>query len=290
MIALIIKTCDVLNVDLNLQYNESPDPNKAHEDVQDSPNETKTEKEGVSTISISGMTCSACTTTVESALRELKGVESALVSLHFQEARVFHAPDIDRTKLVSAITHVGYDASLGERAAPQKIDTIRQQAELLDLRKNLARLSTLSTIILILGDGVDYLGLDDVFHGHKLNAGFRQASLSALAGVAAFKYSNRIFRSAFEQAKRLRVNMHSLVAASSILGMGLSLFNVLSRADSNNPTTYYNTVIGVLFIVSAGRYVDLLSRRQATNTFVGLYSLLEETSRAKLVHGEVKEG
>lgn len=259
MIAFIIKTCDVLNVDLNLQYNESLDPSKEHEGVSEADEETQIDQNGISTISISGMTCASCVTAIETALLAVKGVESALVSLHFHEARVFHSQDLAQKRLVSAIEEVGFEASLGERATPQKIDTLRQQTELQALSSSLSRLSVLSTVILILGDGVDYLGLAK-FPPLIQADGIRQLSLLMLTAVSAFVYCKWIFRSAFEQARRLRLNMHILIAVSTLLGIALSLFNVLS-AEAGTPATYYNTVVGVLFIVTAGRYVDLLSRR-----------------------------
>jgi Cu+-exporting ATPase len=286
MIAFIIRTCDVLNVDLNLQYNESLDPSKHHEDVEESGEKQQAETAGISTISITGMTCSACTTTIEKALLEVRGVESALVSLHFQEARVFHATDLDTKTLVSAVEDVGYEAVPGERAAPQKIETLQQQDELQSLSQCLSKLSVISTIILVLGDGLDYAGMYPVVDAYQM-CGLRQMVLFVLAATAAFRYSKWIFGSAFDQAKRFRVNMHSLIGASTLLGLSLSVFNVF-MTTSGRSATYYNTVVGVLFIVTAGRYVDLLSGRQATNTFIGLYSLLEETSSVKLLNGKVR--
>ncbi|KAK5242733.1 hypothetical protein LTR20_003682 [Exophiala xenobiotica] len=286
MIAFIIRTCDVLNVDLNLQYNESLDPSKHHEDVEESEGKQQTKTAGISTISITGMTCSACTTTIEKALLEVKGVESALVSLHFQEARVFHATDLDTKTLVSAVENVGYEAVPGERGATQKIETLQQQVELQSLSQCLSKLSVISTIILVLGDGLDYAGLYPIVDTYQMS-GLRQMVLFVLAATAAFRYSKWIFGSASDQAKRFRVNMHSLISASTLLGLSLSVFNVF-MTTSGRSATYYNTVVGVLFIVTAGRYVDLLSRRQATNTFIGLYSLLEETSSVKLLNGKRK--
>ena len=53
-------------------------------------------------------------------------------------------------------------------------------------------------------------------------------------------------------------------------------------------TKYLDSIIGVLLIVTAGRYMDFLSRRRAADAFVGLYSLIDETSSVRLSGIEVR--
>lgn len=62
---------------------------------------------------VAGMTCAACVRNVESALAQVPGVESAVVSLVLETARVQIAPeaDVTETQLVAAVAGAGYTAS-----------------------------------------------------------------------------------------------------------------------------------------------------------------------------------
>ncbi|MCK5158565.1 MAG: heavy-metal-associated domain-containing protein, partial [Candidatus Heimdallarchaeota archaeon] len=64
-------------------------------------------------IGVSGMTCAACSATIERSLNKREGVNSAVVSLATNEAVVTFDPDlIDVSELVDAIESVGYDVRL----------------------------------------------------------------------------------------------------------------------------------------------------------------------------------
>ena len=156
MIAFIINSCDALDINLHLQYNESVRHDDDPEDLSHFEKKDTTERSGSTILSISGMTCAACTSTVESALYEIEGVDKALVSLPLQEARVFHATEINTEILIEAVENKGYDASSGERSSQQKIATLRHTEELQVLRKSLRGLVSSSTLIFSLGYGVNY--------------------------------------------------------------------------------------------------------------------------------------
>lgn len=280
MIAFIIKSCEMLDINLQLQYNDAAKVNYGQaNDVFDQEKGGVQHEAGVTIISISGMTCAACTTTVEKALMGIKGVKQALVSLPYQEARVFHDEDIDRNDLKEAIEAVGYDATLGERNAPQKVQTLRHTEEIQELRRSLKGLGWVSTVIFGLGYGLNWMGLSSYF-SHPIMSTLRNVILFGLTIMAASSYGGWIFGHAWTAAKRGRVNMHTLISVSTAVGLSLTLLNMVQR--KGNAPVYFDTIVGILMIISIGRYMDLLSRRRAADTFVGLYSLLDETSSVQL--------
>lgn len=65
-----------------------------------------------STFNVSGMTCSACTNTIQSVLSRINGVQSAVVSLITEEAVVSHSDFVPVSELLEAIDDAGFDASL----------------------------------------------------------------------------------------------------------------------------------------------------------------------------------
>jgi P-type Cu+ transporter len=284
MIAFIINSCEALDINLNLQYNESVKHDDEEHDMPGYESSGKIEKTGFTILSISGMTCAACTTTVEKALLEIKGVEQALVSLALQEARVFHEPSAVQSQLVKAVENAGYDASVGERSSQQKIATLRHTEELQMLRTSLRGLVLFSTLIFGLGHGADFT-FGSRFFSHPALALPRSAVLLGLTAFGAWNHGGWIFQKASHAALKAQINMHTLISASTIVGLLMTGWEIVQGLRPR----YFDSIVGVLLIVTVGRYMDLLSRRRATDTFTGLYSLMDETSWAKLTSVEVSE-
>lgn len=284
MIAFIIRTCEALDINLELQYNESVKHDEGEPVALDEVPKVAS-NEGVTIASISGMTCAACTAAVESALLKIEGVQQALVSLMLQEVRVFHTAGLSENIIISAIEDLGYSATIEQKAPSKKIDTIRNTEELTSLRVSLYGLGILSTFVFGIGRGLDYLG-PGKFLTHPTIQLVRVLLLFGLVVISAGKYGSWIFKHAAVAALQARVNMHTLISASTVVGLSLALFNIIR---GNLTPECFDTIIGVLFIISMGRYMDLLSQRQATKTFAGLYSLMDETSAVKLTKLHVSE-
>jgi copper ion binding protein len=63
---------------------------------------------------ITGMTCGHCLAKVETALKSVSGVYSAIVDLADGEAEVdFDDDQVTTTQLIGAVQHAGYQAKLG---------------------------------------------------------------------------------------------------------------------------------------------------------------------------------
>ena len=279
MIAFIINTCDALDIDIHLQYNESLDPSggSKHSDGDVFPVE---DTKGPTILSLGGMTCAACTANVERALLALEGVDRVVVSLPFQEARIIHDNDVSKDAMVSAVEDAGYDAKIGQRAPSQRIDTLQQNEELQSLQRAFSQISRESTFLFLFGAGADLLGWDPSIERITTDYG-RQAILLFLTILICFHHGSFIHKSAWGAAKRLHVNMDTLISLSSSLGILLSATGIVMQGP-RTAFTYYQTVCGLTMIVTAGRYLELLSRRQATNTFVGLYSLIQQTASVRI--------
>ncbi|XP_048320300.2 probable copper-transporting ATPase HMA5 [Ziziphus jujuba] len=78
--------------------------------IQDESNERSTQ---VCRIRINGMTCTSCSSTVESALQAIQGVQKAQVALATEEAEVYYDPKvIGHNQLLTAIEDTGFEAIL----------------------------------------------------------------------------------------------------------------------------------------------------------------------------------
>ena len=73
------------------------------------------------TLSVPGMTCSACPITVKTALKRVDGVRQVDVSFEQREARVtFEDTQTSVTELTEATANAGYPSTLKQSSADQK--------------------------------------------------------------------------------------------------------------------------------------------------------------------------
>ena len=278
MIAFIIRACDALDINLEIQYNDSFDPSIESDfgPVSDKKVSLKPSSDSATTVSISGMTCAACTSSVEDALQKVRGVQDLTVSLPLQEARIFHESGLDPKEFLSAVEGAGFEAKIGAKSSQEKIASMQGRDELERLRSSLTQSMSGSSLIFALGIGADYLGPVSLLQVPGISL-CRQLILLGTTLCLCATSGHWIFSSAIDAFRNGRTNMHSLIAVSTFMGIAMSIMN-LARNGFYQPKTYYDTVVGVMFIVTAGRYCDILSRRQASNTFVGLYSMLQEAA------------
>ncbi|KAF2462845.1 HAD-like protein [Lindgomyces ingoldianus] len=290
MIAFIIRGCDALDINLHIQYNESVEHgyDEVEEEYIGEKKREDVEASDATVVSISGMTCAACTSTVESALKEVTNVNEVFVSLPYQEARIFHSTKLNYKEVVSAIVAVGYDAEIGERASARKIATLRCTEELETLRNSVKGLSFFSAAIFASGTFLDYSRYASLLQSPTVQFS-RDVMLFALTTIAAGRYGIWIFKNSGNAALHLRVNMHTLISASTVVGLSLTLLNMFHK-NPRPDALYFDTILGVLLIITVGRYMDLLSRRRATDAFAGLYSLRDQTSTKRVLTSMVRSG
>ena len=63
-------------------------------------------------LSISGMTCGACSSSITEQLNKIDGVSSVSVSLITEEAKVMHDSSVPSSTLIESIESCGFDAKL----------------------------------------------------------------------------------------------------------------------------------------------------------------------------------
>jgi len=117
--------------------------------IEEDSNYTSTQ---ICRIHIRGMTCTSCSTTVESALQSLHGVHKARVALATEEAEVYYDPNIlTHNHLMEAIQDTGFEAiliSTGEHMSKIefKIDGIKNDQSLRAIELSLHALPGVETI------------------------------------------------------------------------------------------------------------------------------------------------
>ncbi|MDP1780193.1 MAG: copper ion binding protein, partial [Anaerolineales bacterium] len=116
------------------------------------------------TLDVSGLTCASCVDHVEGALKELRGIQDAVVNLGLNTARVTYIPGVvSISNMKRAVREVGYEAQ--ERSeGVDALDRERQarEEEIKRQGRNLIIASTIGLIVMI-GTFYEMLGPLKVF-------------------------------------------------------------------------------------------------------------------------------
>ncbi|MBS03156.1 MAG: Cu+ exporting ATPase [Gammaproteobacteria bacterium] len=213
-------------------------------------------------LAIEGMTCASCVRAVETALRNVPGVRSAVVNYADSSATV-DAPAVDNQTLIDAVRRAGYDAA-----------TAVARAEVAAPGLGLLRVATPLGLASMLMGGI-HLGL---LPGP--DAGVFWLSIAA-ATAAAMAYSGgHFFRAAAAALRRRSATMDTLI----VLGTGTAwLYSTLvALAPDLFPAGarhfYFEAALFVIGFVSLGRALETRARGSTRNAISALLERQPETA------------
>ena len=214
-----------------------------------------------SDLSVPGVHCGACITTVEGALNALPEVERARVNLSSRRVSVVWKETVDGRvtdpqAIAAAIRATGYDAHLFSLAA-EGDDDLRNQ-----LIRAVAVSGFAATNIMLLSVSV-WSGAEsatrDLFHW-----------ISALIAGPTLIYAGRFFyRSAWNAVRHGRTNMDVPIALAITLSYIVSLWETLHSAEH----AWFDATVSLLFFLLIGRTLDHVMRDRARSAITGLARL-----------------
>ncbi len=167
------------------------------------------------TLPVEGMSCAACSSSVESMLNATKGVLKAVVNLAGHSVRVNWIPgNTDLPQMKKSIRAIGYDLLIEEKDLSEKaIEQARQNKEK-TMRRQLIGAAVFAFPVFLLGM---------FFH----NLPYAPYLMWALATPVLFIFGRHFFVNAFRQARHGTANMDTLVALSTGIAYLFSAFNTL---------------------------------------------------------------
>jgi Cu+-exporting ATPase len=223
-------------------------------------------------LDIGGMTCAACATRVENALRQVPGVTAASVNLALERADIaVQSPAVTPAQLVAAVERIGYEAepraaSLAER---RKAETARESERAEAERHQLWMLmiSAALTVPLI----VPMLAAPFGLHLH-LNPWIE----FALATPVQFVVGARFYRAAWKALRAYSGNMDVLVAFGTTAAYGFSAYMVLTRGSAAAGHLYFEGAAAVITFVMFGKWLEARAKRGTTAAIRALMQLRPE--------------
>lgn len=228
------------------------------------------------TIPVIGMACSACSANVEKKLNELKGINTASVSLPGRSALVDYDPDtISLEQMKAAINGIGYDLVIDKETSVEEIE--KREYTLLRRKAILSWIFSIAVMSVSMG----WIDL------HSRTIANQVSLLIALANIV---YCGRQFYvSAWKQLLHGTANMDTLVTLSTAISFLFSAFNTFwgdavwaSRGIVWH--TYYDAAVMIITFVLTGRMLEEKAKDGTASSIRHMMGMAPKT--AHIVDGD----
>lgn len=213
---------------------------------------------------VSGMTCAACASSVESMLQSQAGVEKAQVNYAGQTAAVkYHPAQVSPQQLQKVVKSIGYELLI----QPSEADAEALEAKRLQEYQTL-KFRTFGALLLALP--VAILGM--AYHHPEPWMKWTEMLLSA---PVVFGFGWPFFKRAFAQARHFRANMDTLVAVSTGVAFIFSAFNTVYpqyfESRGLEAQIYFEAAAVIIGFILLGK---LLEERAKSRTSAALKKLI----------------
>ncbi|MEX0363478.1 MAG: heavy metal translocating P-type ATPase, partial [Allomuricauda sp.] len=227
---------------------------------------------------VTGMTCAACASSVESILSHTDGVNKATVNFASNSVLVDYNAGVSEEKLQNTLRVVGYDIIIDAEDPAQAQQELQQQ----HYRKVKNR--TIWSAILTLP--IFVLGMFFM----QWEPG-KWISLVLTVPVL-FWFGRSFFINARKQAKYGKANMDTLVALSTGIAFLFSVFNTLFPefwlSRGIEPHVYYEAATVIITFVSLGKLLEEKAKSNTSSAIKKLMGLQPKTLKI-IENGEEKE-
>lgn len=214
---------------------------------------------------VTGMSCAACASSVESILSHTKGVQQAEVNFATELVWVEYEDSLTPEDLHEALKKVGYGLLWSNDESGDELLEAQKKAH--EEYYLLVRTRTIASILLSIPVVIIGMGFMDWKPG-------RWVSL-VLSLPVLFYFGRHFYVNAWKQARHGQSNMDTLVALSTGIAFLFSLFNtlfpqvLLSRGYEVH--VYYEAAVVIIAFVSLGKWLE---ERAKSNTSTALKKLM----------------
>lgn len=232
-------------------------------------------------LSIEGMTCSACASSIERVVSKLEGVTSVNVNLLQNRAHLTYDPShVKAQNIYEAIEGIGYHAKKLE----QNFDEEERKQEAQHHKEKMRVWMGLgfAAVMLYITMGpmmIRNLPIPQIIHPdvNPLNYAIAQILLT-LPVVYLYKH---IFTSGLKALVRKHPNMDSLVSVGTLSALAYSIYGtskIGQGAVHFAHHLYYETAVVILALIGLGKFMESISKRKTTSAIRGLLNLKPKTA------------
>lgn len=241
-------------------------------------------------LKIEGMTCSACSSSLEKYLLKQEGIDDALVNLVMSSASITYEDNITIEDLNRFVSEAGFK-SLG----------LYNENE--DKDNNKTKYFVVNGILALL---VLYISMSHMIHLpvipflHMINYPVNYSVCLFIFSLYFIYFGRDIIISGIKNIKYKSPNMDTLVTLGVVSSFIFSTFNMIMILKGNNEyveNLYFESVCIILYLIKFGRYIDGISKEKTKDTIKGLVTitpnkaiLFINNKEKKVSIDEVKKG
>ncbi len=234
------------------------------------------------TLKLRGMSCAACASAVEQAVRSVPGVVDCNVNFGMEQATVRYTPgQTELDAIQQAIVDAGYGASPLEENNPEAEDAEQaaHQQELRTLKRKVTLGAVISTF-LVIGGLPMMTGLDIPIIPGWMHHPWLQLVLTT---PIQFWSGESFYTGAWKSFKRHLATMDTLVALGTSSAYFYSLFPTFFPGffleQGLAPVVYYEISAVVITLILLGRLLEQRARGQTSEAIRKLMGLQPKTAR-----------
>ncbi len=233
---------------------------------------------------IEGMSCAACSATVEKVTRKLDGVEESSVNLTTNKMTItYDDTKVDKDSIEDKVIKAGYGIkridSITGSIENKKEEIDEEEKSELKVKTNLKISVILSIVLMYVSMGhMINLPLFDIFS--KMSHPFNWALLQLLIAIPIIYIGRKYVINGFKSLFHLNPNMDSLVAISVATSFIYSVSQSFLIQDYPlvTNTLYFDAAAMVLTFISIGKYLERNSKRKTKSAIKELLNLTPPTA------------
>lgn len=241
-------------------------------------------------LKIDGMTCSACSSSLEKYLLKQDGINDALVNLVMSSASISYEDNITIEDLNRFVSEAGFK-SLG----------IYDEQEKKDDNKNIYFIVNGLLALLVL-----YISMSHMVHLpvipflHMTNHPINYSVCLFIFSIYFIYFGWDIIISGIKNIKYKSPNMYTLVTLGVVSSFIFSTFNMIMILNGNNEyveNLYFESICIILYLIKFGRYIDGISKEKTKDAIKGLVTitpksaiLFKNNKEKEVTIDEVKKG
>lgn len=213
------------------------------------------------TFPVTGMTCAACASSVETILQHTEGVNSAAVNFATNTVQVEFSKNTSPESLNTALEEIGYGLIISDREVSESVEQ-EQGKKYAEIKKQTLGAALLTLPVFVLG-----MFFMEWEPGRWISLIF---SIPVL-----FYFGRHFYINAWKQARNRKANMDTLVALSTGIAFIFSFFNTVFpefwHSRGIHPHVYYEAATVIIVFISFGK---LLEERAKSSTGTALRKLM----------------
>ncbi|KAG8964682.1 hypothetical protein FRC03_001449 [Tulasnella sp. 419] len=234
----------------------------------------------VVTFKVYGMTCSACTSTVESQLGAMPGINSVSVALTTETCKVEYDNSlIGPRDMVERIEELGFDAVLSDESDATQLRSLTRTKEIQAWKSQLKMALAFAIPVFFISMVAMYIPfLMPIVHFKIINGIYLGDLICFLLTTPCqFWLGRKFYRSAWKSVRHGGATMDVLVVLGTTAAYVYSVFSMVTAAIKNDPNyfpaTFFDTSTMLITFISLGRYMENTAKGKTSAALTDLMAL-----------------